>query len=78
MEGKKKDTETIYICIMKDKIQGEGQVLGSRKTYTSYHSLRQPQHQTRQGKVRLLNVHIHQPNPILFKTPKNHNVSAYF
>ena len=34
------------------------QVLGSRKTYTSYHSLRQPPHQTRQGKVQLLNVFI--------------------
>ena len=59
MEGKKEDTETIYIRIMKYKrYRGRGKYLVlERPTPLKYHSLRQPPHQTRQGKVWLLNLY---------------------
>ena len=42
-EGKKKDTETIYICIMKDKrYRGRGKYLVLEKPTSHYPSLRQP------------------------------------
>ena len=45
---------------MKDKKKniGGGASFWSRKTYTSYHNLRQPPHQARQREVWLLNVFI--------------------